>query len=300
MLDWDDLRFLLAVARHGTLSAAARTLKVTQPTVGRRIARFEERLGARLLERTGPRWTITSVGRTVLAHAESMQEHALAAESLASGRDRGIAGQVTITASEWVARSVLGPALGPLLTRHPALSIDLVADARHLSLVKREADIALRPSPFTHQEVTARELARIEFGLYASEAYLARHGLPNFARGCEGHVLIGMSEGLARSLADYAWLPLVAARARVAIRSNGRAPMASMAAAGLGMAVLPRVIGDAEPGLRLLDAPGSAPVRKLWIGVHRTTRATPRIRATLAHIVQSFEQRRLALCPSIK
>jgi len=298
MLDWDDLRYLLAVARHGTLSAAARGLKVTQPTVGRRIASFEERLGARLLERSGGRWSLTQVGRDVLAHAEAMQEHALAAESLASGRDRGVSGQVTITASEWVARSVLGPALGPLLARHPGLCVELIADARHLSLVRREADIALRPSPFTHQEVTARELATIEFGLYASHVYLARCGTPDFARGCVGHVLIGMSDGMGKSLADHSWLPLLAAKARVAVRSNGREPMLSMAAAGLGLVVLPRVLGDAEPALRLLETPGPAPLRKLWVGVHRTARSTPRIRASLDHLVRSFERQKRALWPS--
>lgn len=287
MLDWDDLRFFLAVTRHGTLSAAARALKVTQPTVGRRLAAFEAELGAQLFVRSAGGWSLSEAGRAILKHAEHMQEHALLAESLAAGRDAGLDGRVCITASEWMIRSVLGPALGAFVARHPALQIDLVADSRHLSLAKREADIAVRPSKFPHREVFQRELAPLEFGLYASEAYLALHGMPDFKRGCAGHVLISMTDDMG-SIVDRDWLPPMAAQARVAVRTNGREPMATMAAAGIGMACLPRILGDATAGLRRLVTPEPAPPRKLWIGVHRAARSTPRVRATLTFLSQSF------------
>jgi DNA-binding transcriptional LysR family regulator len=287
MLDWDDLQFFLAVARHGTLSAAARTLAVTQPTVGRRIAAFEARLGAQLFVRASAGWTLSAVGRSVLAHAERMQEQALLAESVARGRDAGVSGAVVITASEWVIRSVLGPALGPLLSQHPKLSLDLVAEAKHLSLVKREADIALRPSRFSHQDVLARAVAVIEFGLYASDAYLARHGRPDFGGGAPGHRFIAMTAG-AGNVVERDWLPPMAASGRVTVRSNGREPMATMAAAGIGIACLPRFLGAATPGLRSLATPTPAPRRQLWLGIHRAARATPRIRVTVDFLAHSF------------
>jgi DNA-binding transcriptional LysR family regulator len=297
MIDWDDLQFFLAVVRQGTLSAAARTLKVTQPTVGRRIAAFEATLGAQLFVRASDGWTLTEVGRSVLANAERMQEQAHLAESVARGRDAGASGAVVITAAEWMIRSVLGPALGPLLARHPNLSIDLIADARHMSLVKREADIALRPSRFSHQDVLARAVAVIEFGLYASDAYLARHGRPDFGRGAEGHVFIAMTEGVG-NIAEREWLPPLAAKGRVLVRSNGREPMATMAAAGIGIACLPRFIGDATPGLRWLVTPSPAPRRQLWLGIHRAARATPRIRITVDHLTQSLAALAGALQPT--
>jgi DNA-binding transcriptional LysR family regulator len=291
MLDWDDLRFFLAVARAGTMSGAARKLRVAQPTVGRRIAAFERRLGARIFLRAPAGWTLSPTGRNLLAHAERMELEALAAETIATGRDEGLEGRVRITASEWLARSVLGHALAPFLARHPALSLELVADPRHLNLARREADVAIRPSRFRQQEVVQREIAVVEFGLYASETYLARNGLPDFARRCEGSPVIGMTDDM-NAIVDLDWLPALVGRGRVVVRTNGREPMASMAAAGVGIACLPRILGDATAGLRLLDTPGARPERKLWLGVHRVARSIPRVKATLAFLVASFGQLR--------
>lgn len=296
-MDWDDLRYFLAVARHGTVTAAARSLAVAQPTVGRRIAAFEDRLRAKLFVRTPAGWGLTAVGRGMLAHAERMEDHALSAETLAAGRDAGLDGNVRISASEWVIRSILGPALAPLVARHPSLSLELVAEARHASLVRREADLAIRPSKFSHQDVVQRQIGTIEFGLYASDGYLARHGMPDFAAGCAGHVLIAMTDDVG-NVADREWLPPITSRARVAVRTNGREPMATMAAAGMGVTCLPRYVGDGTPGLRLLPTPTPAPRRSLFIGVHREARTTPRVRATLHHIAESFGLLGRALCPS--
>ncbi|HEU4583389.1 MAG TPA: LysR family transcriptional regulator [Polyangiaceae bacterium] len=296
MLDWDDLRYFLAVARAGSLSAAARALGVAQPTMGRRIGAFERRVGARLFVANPNGQKLSATGRRILAHAEQMERDALAAERITSGRDAGLSGPLCITASEWLIQSVLAPLLAPFVARHGELQLELLADARHLSLVRREADIALRPSRFEHQEVVQREVAIVSFGLYASDGYLAEHGAPDFDRQCEGHALIGMSESLGK-VPDVEWLPRVAARARVVLRTNGREPMARMAAAGMGITCLPRFIGDATPGLRLLPAPAPAPARQLWLGLHRDARAVPRVKASAAFLSESIARLRPALHP---
>ncbi|HEY5962178.1 MAG TPA: LysR family transcriptional regulator, partial [Polyangiaceae bacterium] len=168
MLAWDDLRFFLAVAQHGSLSAAGKVLGVTQPTVGRRIAALEQRLGAQLFVRSANGFTLSETGSGVLVHAEAMRDLAVRVEASASGRDLGIEGRVRVTASEWMIRSVLSPTLAPLLGEYPALEVELVAEARHFNLAKREADIALRPSEFRHESVLQRVVATVEFGMYAS------------------------------------------------------------------------------------------------------------------------------------
>jgi DNA-binding transcriptional LysR family regulator len=137
MLDWDDLRFFLALARNGTLTAAARSLEVTQPTVGRRIAAFERRLGAKLFTPTPSGHVLSSTGRTLFEHATRMESEALSAERLARGRDTGLRGRVTITGSEWIVERLLDPMVGPLAARHPGLEIELLADPRPLNLVRR-------------------------------------------------------------------------------------------------------------------------------------------------------------------
>lgn len=297
MLPWDDLQFFLAVAQHGTLSAAAKALGVTQPTVGRRISGLEQRLGAELFVRRPGGFELTAIARGIVEHAEAMRDHAARAESRASGHDLGVEGKVRVTASEWLVRSVLGPLLGPLLAEHPLLELELHAEARHLNLAKREADIAIRPSPFRHDSVFQRAVANLEFGVYAADAYLSRRGAPGFAEGAPGHVVIGMTHDIG-PIVDHAWLGPMTTRAVVAVRCNGREPMATLAAAGVGLACLPCFLGDATPGLRRIATPTPGPVRKLWLGVHRTARRTPRIRSTADFVADALQRLQRALHPS--
>jgi DNA-binding transcriptional LysR family regulator len=296
MLDWDDLRYFLAVARAGSLSAAALTLGVTQPTVGRRITALQRRLGAELFTPTPAGQTLSASGRSLLPHAERMEVEGLAAERVTSGRDAGLRGRVRITASEWMIGAVLGPMLRPFVTRHPGLELELLADVRHLNLTRRDADVAIRPSRFEQPEVVQREVATIGFGLYASDSYLAELGAPNFDRKCEGHRLIAMSESLTK-IPDVGWLPDLTARASVVVRSNGREPMARMAAAGVGLVCLPRFLGDSTPNLRLLTTPTPGPERQLWLGTHRDVRTVPRVRASIAFLREGFDRLRGALGP---
>lgn len=298
MLDWDDLRFFLAVARHRTMSEAARTLRVAQPTVGRRIAAFEHRLRATLFVRSGTGWALSPAGQSMLRNAEEMEAQALAAENWASEGDAGLAGEVRITASEWMIATVLAPCLTPFLARHPALSIDLVADARKLDLLRRDADIALRPSKFQQLEVVQRSVGTIQFGLYASDDYLARLGPPDFVSKGEGHALVTASAGMGTTIVDVGWLPPLLGRARVAARTNGRLGMAALAAAGVGIACLPRSLGDATPGLRLLATPEPGPRRQLWMGVHRSARTVRRVKAVTDFLIQGFARFSPALDPS--
>jgi DNA-binding transcriptional LysR family regulator len=193
-------------------------------------------------------------------------------------------------------RSVLCPSIAPFVAAHPALELELLAEARHLSLVRREADLAIRPSAFEQQEIVQRELATIGFGLYASDAYLAP-GAPHFERQCAGHTWTAMRDSLSK-IPDVSWLPRVAAKARVVLRTNGREPMASLAAAGVGITCLPRFLGDATIGLRLLSTPSAAPQRQLWIGVHRDARAVPRLRACIAFLRDAIRRLQPALNPT--
>jgi DNA-binding transcriptional LysR family regulator len=297
MVDWDDLRVFLAVARAGSFSAAARVLGVAQPTVGRRIAGLERSLGARLFVAAATGQSLSRTGQMMLARAEQMEAAALAAERVATGRDAGLRGRVVITASEWLVGGVLGPLLGPLVGEHPGLELELVADARHLNLARRDADIAVRPSRFEQAEVVQRQVGVLAFGLYASDGYLARRGAPDFAAQCEGHELIAMSESLTK-IPDVEWLPQIAARARIAVRTNGREPMVAMAAAGLGLACLPRFLGDRAPNLRLLPTPVPGPRRQLWLGVHRDVRSVPRVRASAAFLAEALGRLAWVLGPA--
>jgi DNA-binding transcriptional LysR family regulator len=294
-VNWDDLRFFVAVAHAGSMSAAARALGVAQPTVGRRIAALERELDAKLLVSTPTGQKLSETGQRTLAHCEEMDRSALAVERIASGQDAGLSGRVRITASEWLVESVLAARIAPLLARHPELEVELVAEARHANLSRREADIALRPSRFEHQAVVQRELAVVSFGLYASADYLEAHGPPDFRAGCRGHAIIDLA-GMPRRTPEADWLSSIARNARVVARVNGRLASAKMVRAGIGMGCLPRLVGDAE-GLQLLDTPNPPPRRQLWMGVHRDVRTVPRVRGTMDFLAATFEPLRPRLRP---
>jgi DNA-binding transcriptional LysR family regulator len=284
-VEWDDLRFFLAVARRGTLSAAARALGVSQPTVGRRIAALERQLGAVLFTRRPDGLSLAAPGEQVLAHAERVEMEVLAVERRVAGRDEGIRGKVRVTASEWLVTSVLSSAIAPLLARHPQLTLELVADPRHANLARREADIALRPRRFDQQGIVQRAVAKIELGLYAAPAYLAARSAPRGGDG-RGHAWIAMSDDVG-DLAR-AWSSAVLPDAKTVVRTNGRDAMLSLAVAGVGLACLARVAGDGAAGLQRVHITPPPPIATLWMGMHRDGRQTPRLRAVAAHLVDAF------------
>lgn len=292
-IDWDDLRYLLALSRHGTLTAAAGVLGVSQPTVGRRLAALERRLRAKLFRSTPAGAELSAVGEILARRAARMEAEVLEATRLASGRDEGVQGRLSITASEWLVARIVGPGLTGLLQAHPGLRLNLLASARWANLARGEADIAIRPAAFQQQAVFQRELARVGYGLYASSNYLRQRGRPDFARGCSGYALLAMDEDV--PTADAPWLREMAEEAQVVARTNGREGLAAMAIAGLGLACLPRLIGDAAPGLERLDPPVPAPERRLWLGVHRDVRNLPRVRAAIAHLTTLFRKMQPAL-----
>jgi len=295
-MDWDDVRFFLAVSRAGSMTAAASALGVAQPTVGRRLNGLEQRLGAKLFDHLPTGQALSATGQRLLAHAERMEQSALAVERVASGRDTGLRGQIVITASEWLLASVLGPALAPFSAEYPELELELHADARHLNLARREADIALRPSRFEQAAVVSRQVATISFGLYASASYLAKHGVPDFSRGASGHRLVAMSRALTE-IPDPPWLAKVASKARVVARANGRLPMVTLAESGVGIACLPRFLGNLAAGLHSLPTPEPGPERRLWLGVHRDARGVPRVGTTVQFLTRALARLKPALGP---
>ena len=283
-MNWDDVRFFLVLARRRTQAAAARELRVAQPTVGRRIEALERRLGARLFVKRSDGFVLSSAGAEVLANAERMEQDALAVERRVYGRDQGLQGTVRVTASEWLVTNVLSGLLAPCLAEHPQLSVELVAESRHVNLARREADLALRPRRFDHDAVVQRATGKLAFALYASREYLSQYGRPAHGEG-RGHRIIAMSE----ETGDVAreWLQSILPGASVAARTNGRDPMLALATAGVGLACLARIAGDRAPGLRRIVMP-SEPTPTLWLGMHREARSAERVRVVAAHLTRGI------------
>lgn len=278
-MEWSDLRVFLAIAREGTLGAAARKLGQTQPTMGRRLQALEQAVGHTLFQRTKAGFVLTDEGTAVLGHAERMEEEALAFQRQLTGQEKQLDGMLRITSSDWFGEYVLTPILAEFSKRYPRVVVELLTDSRFFSLSRREADLAFRIRPFDEPDVVSRKLLRMPYGVYVA----ADHPVPRAGDGA-GLGLVTMDTAFG-GMPDVAWLQRLLPNAHVAFRSNARAIQAQMCARGAGVAVLPRPLGDAAGGLQRIDLGEEPPVRETWIGYHRDMRRLARLRALLDLVV---------------
>jgi DNA-binding transcriptional LysR family regulator len=285
MLDWDDLRFFLALARQGSLSAAARELHVAQSTVGRRLASLEASLGVRLLNRTPDGYVPTLAGQDVRDQAERLETEALALERHVGGRDTRLAGLVRVTCAETVATHILAPCFATLHRQHPDIVIELIPNPRELSLSMREADISVRLRRPDQHDLVVRRIGSMGFGLYASPDYLERHGELDVEGGCPGHRLITQLEDI-QDATQTGWLTDLAPRARLAMQTSSHEAALVAAMHGGGLACLARFRADREEGLTRLAVPSPIPSAVIWLVVHRDNRQTPRIRVALTQVTE--------------
>lgn len=284
-MEWSDLRIFLAIAREGTLGAAARKLGQSQPTMGRRLRALEQAVGQTLFQRTGEGFVLTDEGSAVLSHAERIEEEALAFERRLGGQDRQLGGMLRISSSDWFGAHLLTPVLAEFARLQPRVVVELLTDARLYSLPRREADLVFRIAPFDEPEVVSRRLLHIEYGVY-----LKRGLAPPRAGDGTGTPLITMDTGFG-GMPDAIWLKRMLPDAHVASRSNNRDVQARLCALGAGVAVLPRPLGDALPGIERLDLGEPPPGRDTWVGYHRDLKRLARLRALLDLVIARLANR---------
>lgn len=279
-MEWSDVRVFLAIARTGTLGAAARSLGQSQPTMGRRLRALEQSVGQVLFQRTADGFVLTDEGSTVLLHAERIEEEALAFQRRLAGQDNHLEGMVRITSSDWFGAHMLTPVLAEFAQRHPGVEVELLTSAIHYSLSRREADMAFRILPFEEPDVVSRRLLHIEYGVYI-RADLQR---PVAGDGA-GTALVTMDADFS-GMPDAVWLRKLLPNARVVSRSNNRDVQGRLCAQGVGVAVLPRPLGDALPGVTLIDLGEAPPGRDTWVGYHRDLKRLARLRALLDLVIE--------------
>jgi DNA-binding transcriptional LysR family regulator len=278
-MEWGDLRVFLAIAREGTLGAAARKLGQTQPTMGRRLQALEHALGHQLFQRTKDGFVLTDEGAAVLNHAERMEEEALAFQRRLTGQEQQLDGMLRITSSDWFAEYMLTPVIADFSKDYPHVVVELLTDSRFFSLSRREADLAFRIQPFEESDVVSRKLSRVRYGVYAAADYPQ----PEAGDGV-GESLLVMNIAFG-GMPEVAWLQRILPNARVTFRSNARPVQAQMCVQGAGIAVLPRPLGDAIDSLQLIDLGEEPPARDVWVGYHRDMRRLARLRALLDVVV---------------
>ncbi|MGD9800499.1 MAG: LysR family transcriptional regulator [Parvularculaceae bacterium] len=274
-MEWSDIRVFLAIAREGTLGAAARRMGQTQPTMGRRLRTLEAALGNKLFQRTTAGFALTDEGAALLPRAERMEEEALAIERQISGQAHHLEGVLRVTSIEWFGGYVLSPVLTEFAALHPRITIELLTEQRFLSLSRREADLAFRFGPFDEPDVVSRKLMQVRYGVYVRKG--SKH--PKAGDG-DGATLMALDATFAGT-PDDTWLQRILPNARTTFRSNSRSVQAKMCAAGAGVAMLPCDIGDMLEGVERLRLGDEPPQRDVWIGYHRDLGRLARLRALL-------------------
>jgi DNA-binding transcriptional LysR family regulator len=276
-MNWDDLRFVLALARAGSLVRAAKALRVDHTTVARRIEAVEADLGLRLFTRTTTGYVPTAEAEGLLPDIAQVEDAVHTVERGAQAQDDSLAGTVRITSGETFGTRYLAPRLAVFMREHPGLTVELITGSAILDLARREADIAVRFFRSAHEDLVVRRVAELGHALYASEAYLARRPLKSAAE-LALHPILTTTKG--PGVVEAAWVERLSAGAQPAFVSNLTTALVEAALAGAGIAVLPRYLGDVEPTLRRLPMPDE-PREGIWITVHRDLKHTRRVRALL-------------------
>lgn len=280
-MDWDDLKFVAALARAGSLAKTAAVLGVNHTTVGRRIEAAERALGLRLFTRTAAGYVLTREGEQLVAPLRQVEDAVLALERGVHAQQDALEGTVRVTSPETFGVAYLARRLARFGRQYPALCVELVPAGAVLDLSRSEAELALRFVRTRHESLIVRRVGELGYGLYASAAYLARRPLKG-PGDLHAHPLLLPASGV-----EATWLQQLAPNARPAFVSDVSMVLAEAALADAGVAALPRYLGDATPGLTYLPMPRE-PSEALWLTVHRDLRRTPRVRVLFDFLVAAL------------
>ena len=275
---WELYRSFLAALGTGSLSAAARALKLTQPTVGRHIDELEETLGAVLFTRSQHGLQPTEAAAELAPHAEAMAASAAALMRAASGTSQEIAGTVRLSASEVIGVEVLPPMLASLREQHPRLALELVVSDEISDLLRRDVDVAVRNVRPTQTGLVARKIGTVTLGLHAHRRYLKAHGIPRTPDDLSDHALIGYDQETpaVRSLLAGG---LRFKRAMFALRTDSNLAQLAAIRAGYGIGICQVPLGRRDADLVQLLTKHFAFGLEIWLVMHENLRGNPRMRA---------------------
>ena len=285
-MDWENLRFFLAVARTGSLAAAGRQLGVIHTTVMRRVAALEEGLGSKLFERHPNGYALTPTGQDLLETLQPFDEELIAVERKLSGLDQQLTGTVRIASlgvlSPWICQ-----ALANLRLANPEVKAEVLISPVAVSIARHEADIAVRVTTSPPEYLVGRRVAELAHGVYAAQAHVAAQtAVAEFA----AHSWLSYTDSRS-DLPQAKWITEHIPVERIVMRTNHTATLVAATQAGIGLSVLPCYLGDQNPGLRRL-ATLRGFGQNLWLLTHQDLRRNRRIRVLMDCLAEELLQHR--------
>ena len=293
-LDWSILRDFIAVAETGSLSQAARRLRLSQPTLSRRIAALEEQLKAQLFQRTPRGLLLTEAGEQVLAGARRVEEEALAIERQAEAAHQTLTGTVRISVTEGLGSMWLPRKLAQFHAQYPGVCVEVLVDNRAANLLRREADIAMRMFRPEQPDLIAKRAGELIMGLYGSRSYFAKHGMPQKLEDLKSHYHVGFDEGM-REHAAVQRLERCFSPERIVHRSSSFVGQLTATLAGIGLGVHDCVLADSEPTLQRIMPEHFNHAMEIWLVTHSDMRRSARIRAVYDFLADALSEDRSQL-----
>ncbi len=286
-MDWDNLRYFLAVARKGSIRAAAADLAVNHSTVARRISSFEKQLGVRLFERLPNGYVLTAAGEEMMKSAQHIEDEVVKLDRKVIGRDAQLNGVLRVTMPTVLATHLLMPDISAFTKLYPNIHLEMAFSSEEFNLRKREADIAIRLTQNPPDYLVGRRILHPAKGVYASHEYL-RHHDPETQP--ETLSWIGWEEFSSPTHwnkdSRYSAAPIVH-------KADDLLAQLEAVKAGIGIAMLPCFLADKVPSLVRLECITAKDIcGDLWILTHEDLRATARVRAFIDHMLNAFEQHR--------
>ncbi|MEJ6396143.1 LysR family transcriptional regulator [Gymnodinialimonas sp. 2305UL16-5] len=285
--EWDDQRAFLAVIEEGSLSAAARRLAISQPTVRTRISALEHALGTALFVRSVNGMAPTQQALALAGHVRAMQRASEAMVRAASSPPNGVGGVVRLSVSEFVGIEVLPPMLAALRAHHPGLRVELILSNTSANLLEQEVDIALRMTDPRQQALVAQKIATIPLGLFAHRDYLERRGVPKSVDDLAHHDIIGPDRSKADLDLAAQVLPSVSPQDFV-LRTDSHPAQFAAVRAGLGIAAVQIPVARQNQALRQVLPSLQVDAMDTWLVTHEDLRNVPRVRVVMDHLARAF------------
>jgi len=284
-LEWNDLHFVLAVCREGTLSGAARKLGVNHSTVFRRIGAIEQKLDVRLFERLASGYVMTEAGEAMLESGERIENEVLGLSRKLIGRDLHLSGVLRIAVPDALLIKIIMPHLADFSRRYPEIQLELVISNHYLNLTRREADIAIRATRSPPDTAVGRRLCAMMTTIYGSTEYLARQ--TDVA--IENHNWLMPDENLAH-LPVTKWLDKKYPTATTTLRCNTLPGLHEAVVQGFGVAALPCFLADPDTRLDRILPPPDELASELWLLTHPDLRRTARVKALMDFLAEVLQK----------
>ena len=282
-MDWDCFRYFLAVVEHKSLSAAARELGVTQPTVGRRIRYLESWLNARLFDRENYGYNLTPAGETIVDLVFDLNMTVIDIVRRVSGHDGRLCGRVRLSTAECLGNFWLVPRLPWFKQEFPGIELEVILGHNALDVMDGHCDIALRVGDPESQDAIGQCFGKVHFGLFAEKIYLANHGVPATIEDLKDHLIIAWAGAEKDSCVGRLLEPL-AKIARVNLLSNNMTALLGAARSGLGLVVLPAYMVGPENDLERVLPDVIDHTEDLWVLTHKDLTKTAKVRAVMSFL----------------